>query len=54
MGYQLRLSLVPLLEEKMRQQAIDNEVAVAVKRIDAAANNNYEQHKKGVVNLMRL
>jgi len=53
-GYQLRLSLVPLLEEKMRQEAIDAEVAAAVKRIDAAANNNYEQNKKGVVNLMRL
>ena len=39
-GYQLRLSLVPLLEEKMRQQAIDAEVAAAVKRIDAPANNN--------------
>jgi ankyrin repeat protein len=35
--YQRRLSLVPLLEEKMRQQAIDAEVAAAVKRIDAAA-----------------
>ena len=38
--YPRRLSLVPLLEEKMRQQAVDAEVAAAVKRIDAAANNN--------------
>jgi hypothetical protein len=38
--YEFRLSVVPLLEEKMRQQAIDAEVAAAVKRIDAAANNN--------------
>jgi ankyrin repeat protein len=30
-----RLSVVPLLEEKMRQQVIDAEVAAAVKRIDA-------------------
>jgi predicted tellurium resistance membrane protein TerC len=35
--YHRRLSLVPLLEEKMRQQAIDAEVAAAVKRIDDAA-----------------
>ena len=34
-GHQRRLSVVSLLEEKMRQQVIDNEVAAAVKRIDA-------------------
>jgi hypothetical protein len=45
--YQRRLSLVPLLEEKMRQQAIDAEVAAAVKRIDAAAANSSKKGKKG-------
>jgi len=38
---------VPLLEEKMRQQAIDAEVAAAVKRIDAAAANSSSKKGEG-------